>query len=163
VSSSKTRNFSAPCVSASTNRHAKTGRDSRARGARLLLERWIATKLRGMVVAILITWAAATLGLWVAARVLRGVQLASFGDAVWAGALLGVLQWALAGPLFVLLGIGTLGVGFLLWFLTRWIVAALVVLIASRLSSRFEVRGFFNALVTSFIVAVMGSVVRWVV
>jgi putative membrane protein len=119
--------------------------------------------LRRMAYGILISWAAATLGLWLAANVLRNVHLASFGDAVWAGALLGVLQWALSGPLFVLLGIGTLGIGFLLWFLTRWVVAALVVLLASRLSSRLEVRGFVSALITSFIIAAMGSIVRWLV
>jgi uncharacterized membrane protein YvlD (DUF360 family) len=114
-----------------------------------------------MAMHILVGWASATLGLWIASNVLRGVRLSSFGDAVWAGALLGVLQWALSTPIFVMLGIGTLGIGFLFWFLTRWVAAALVVLIASKLSSRLEVRGFFNALVTSFLVAAMGSVVRW--
>jgi uncharacterized membrane protein YvlD (DUF360 family) len=118
--------------------------------------------LRAMVSGILITWAAATLGLWLAANVLRNVRLVSFADAIWAGGLLGVLQWALSTPLFVLLGIGTLGIGFLFWFLTRWIVAAIVVLLTSKLSSRLEVRGFFAALVTSFFVAAMGSIVRWV-
>jgi uncharacterized membrane protein YvlD (DUF360 family) len=116
--------------------------------------------LARMLMQLLIAWIAAALGLWLAAQLLRGVRLGSFADALWAGALLGVLQWALSGPLFVLLGIGTLGLGFLFWFLTRWVVAAIVVLLASRLSSRFEVVGFFNALVTSFIVAVTGSLVR---
>lgn len=114
-----------------------------------------------MAQQILIAWATAALGLWVATKLLRGVRLASPGDAIWAGALLGVLQWALSGPLFVALGIGTLGIGFLLFFVTRWIVAALVVLLTSKLSSRLEVDGFFSALITSFIVAATGSVVRW--
>ncbi|HEX2678689.1 MAG TPA: phage holin family protein [Polyangiales bacterium] len=116
-----------------------------------------------MLVNILVSWAAATLGLWVAAQVLRGVRLRSFNDAVWAGALLGVLQAVLSGPIFFLLGIGTLGIGFLLWFITRWIAAAIVVLIASRLSSRFEVTGFMNALLTALFVTLAGSVVRWLV
>jgi len=119
-------------------------------------------KSPGMLTSLLVGWLTATLGLWVAARVLDDVRLASFGDAVWAGALLGVLQWALTGPIFVLLGIGTLGIGFLLWFITRWIAAALVIMLTSRLSSRFDVRGFFPALITAFIVALTGSVVRWV-
>ncbi len=110
---------------------------------------------------ILVQWASATLGLWVAGNVLRGVRLGSFGDAVWAGALLGVLQWALTGPLFVLLGIGTLGLGFLLFFLTRWVASALIVLLTSKLSTRLYVDGFGTALVTSLIVTVAGSIVRW--
>jgi len=117
--------------------------------------------LPSMVMELLIGWAATTLGLWLAANVLRGVRLASFGDAVWAGALLAILQWALSGPLFVLLGIGTLGLGFLLWFITRWIVAALVVLLTSRLSSRLSVDGFITALLTALLVSVTGSVVRF--
>ena len=112
---------------------------------------------------ILIAWAAATLGLWLSANVLRGVRLASLGDAVWAGALVGILQWSLTGPIFVLLGIGTLGIGFLLWFLTRWVAAALVILLASKLSSRLDIDGFFNALITAFIIAAMGSIVRLLV
>jgi uncharacterized membrane protein YvlD (DUF360 family) len=114
-----------------------------------------------MAVSILVGWASATLGLWLAANMLRGVRLQSFGDAIWAGALLGVLQWALTWGVAVALGIATLGIGFLLWFITRWIASAIVILIASALSSRLEVRGFWNALVTAFIVAATGSVLRW--
>jgi uncharacterized membrane protein YvlD (DUF360 family) len=114
-----------------------------------------------MIPNIVLGWATATLGLWLAANVLRGVRIASFVDAVWAGALVGILQWALTGPIFVLLGIGTLGIGFLFWFLTRWVAAALVILLADRLTSRFDVDGFWNALVTSFLIAAVGILVRW--
>jgi putative membrane protein len=110
---------------------------------------------------IVLAWLSASVGLFVAAQVLPGVKLKSFADALWAGALLGVLQWALHWFIFVLLGIATLGIGFLLWFVTRWIASALVILLAAKLSSRLEVRGFLNALVTAFIVAATGTVLRW--
>jgi uncharacterized membrane protein YvlD (DUF360 family) len=116
-----------------------------------------------MAVSILLAWASATFGLWVASQVLSSVRVRSFGDAVWAGALLGVLQWALSGPLFVFLGIGTLGIAFLFWFLTRWIVGALIIQLTSAMSSRLDVDGFFPALITALIVAATGSVVRLVV
>lgn len=118
-------------------------------------------KALDMVVSILVGWASATLGLWLASKMLSGVRLQSFGDAVWAGALLGVLQWALTWPLIIVLGIGTLGIGFLLWFITRWIASALVILLAAAVSHRLEVRGFWNALLTAFIVAAAGTVLRW--
>ncbi|MDB4975050.1 MAG: phage holin family protein [Myxococcaceae bacterium] len=114
-----------------------------------------------MLISILLGWATATLGLWVAAKLLSDVRLTSFADAVWAGALLGVLQALLTDLIFVLLGIGTLGLGFLLWFVTRWIAAAIVIKLAAALSGRFDVRGFFPALLTAFIVALTGSVLRW--
>ena len=114
-----------------------------------------------MLSHLLFGWAACTLGLWLAAHVLRGVRLTSFSDAIWAGALVSVLQWALTGPIFVALGIGTLGLGFLLGFITRWIASAFVVMIASALSSRLAVTGFMNALVTALIIAATSSAVRW--
>ncbi|HKU42840.1 MAG TPA: phage holin family protein [Polyangiales bacterium] len=116
-----------------------------------------------MATSILVGWVAATVGLWLAANVLRGVRVTSFVDAVWAGALTGVLQWALSDLLFVLIGIGTLGIAFLLWFITRWVVAALIIMLAAKLSSRLHVNGFFSALVTAFIIAAVGTVLRWLV
>jgi len=114
-----------------------------------------------MVTSILVGWLTATLGLWLASRMLDGVRLTSFGDAVWAGALLGVLQALLTQLIFVILVVGTLGIGLLFWFVTRWVASAIVILIVAALSSRLEVRGFWPALITSFIVALTGSVVRW--
>jgi uncharacterized membrane protein YvlD (DUF360 family) len=112
--------------------------------------------------AIVLAWLSASLGLWLASRMISGVKLASFTDALWAGALLGVLQWALHWVIFVALGIATLGLGFLLWFITRWVASACVILLASKLSSRLKVDGFVSALIAAFMVAAAGSVLRWV-
>jgi uncharacterized membrane protein YvlD (DUF360 family) len=112
--------------------------------------------------SMLVAWLSTSLGLWIASRVLSGVRLASPADALWAGVLLGVLQWALHWLIFVALGLATFGIGFLLWFVTRWIASAFVILLASKLSSRLHVDGFFSALITAFIVAAAGSMVRWV-
>lgn len=115
-----------------------------------------------MIGSILIAWATATLGLWLSAKLLDGVRLASLGDAVWAGALLGILQWALKWPLWTIFGFGTFGLAIVFFFITRWIIAAVVILITAKLSSRLEVDGFWNALFTAFIVAVTGSVLQWI-
>jgi uncharacterized membrane protein YvlD (DUF360 family) len=111
----------------------------------------------------IIGWAGASLGLFVASRVLAGVRLRSFADALWAGALLGILHWALHGVIFVLLGIATLGIGFLLFFITTWVASAIVVLITAKLSARFDVDGFINAVVTALIVSAAGVFVRWLI
>ncbi len=111
--------------------------------------------------SLLVAWLSASIGLYIAANVLRDVRLTSFVDALWAGALLGVLSWALHWLVFVVLGVATLGLGFLLWFITRWVASAIVILIAAALSSRLEVRGFVPALITAFIVSATGSVLRW--
>lgn len=112
-----------------------------------------------MLMQILLSWLTAALGLWLASQMLSGVRLNGIGDAVWAGALLGFLEWVLYYPLFLVLGVGTLGIAFVLFFITRWVVSAFVIQLTASLSSRLEVRGFFNALITAFIVAATGSVV----
>jgi uncharacterized membrane protein YvlD (DUF360 family) len=106
-------------------------------------------------------WLSASLGLWVASKALSGVKLASFGDALWAGALLGVLNWALHWLIFVALAVATFGIGLLFWFVTRWVASAIVILLASQLSSRLKVDGFLSALITAFMVAAAGTVLRW--
>src|SRR5262245_23691725 len=116
-----------------------------------------------MLAVILTAWATATLSLWLAAQMFAGVRVASFVDAVWAGALLGFLQWLLYWPLFVMLGLGTLGIGFILFFITRWVVAALVILLTARLSRRLQVDSFWWALLTAFLTALTGSVIQWLV
>jgi len=116
-----------------------------------------------MLAAILTAWATATLSLWLASQMFAGVRVASFVDAVWAGALLGFLQWLLYWPLFVLLGLGTLGIGFILFFITRWVVAALVILLAAKLSRRLQVDSFWWALLTAFLTALTGSVIQWLI
>jgi uncharacterized membrane protein YvlD (DUF360 family) len=112
--------------------------------------------------SMIVAWLSCSLGLYIASRTLSGVRLATAGDALWAGALLGVLQWALHFLIFAALSVATLGVGLVLWFVTRWVASAIVIMIASNLSSRLKVDGFFNALLTAFFVACAGSVVRWV-
>lgn len=112
-----------------------------------------------MLIQILLSWLTAALGLWLASNMLSGVRLQSLGDAVWAGALLGFLQWLLYWPIFFVMGVGTLGLSVIFFFITRWVISALVILLTSSFSSRLEVKGFFNALLTAFIVAATGSVV----
>ncbi len=114
-----------------------------------------------MLQGILLAWLSAALGLWLAAKMLPSVRLSSPADAIWAGALLGLLQALLTTPLFILLGLATLGIGFLLWFITTWIASALVIRITAALSRRLSVDGFIPALITAFVVSLAGSFVRW--
>ncbi len=110
---------------------------------------------------LILSWLTATLGLWFASRVLNSVRLTSFNDAIWAGGLLAILDATLTQLIAWIIVFGTLGIGLLLWFVTYWIASALVILLASKLSSRLEVKGFMPALITAFIVSATGSVLRW--
>lgn len=112
------------------------------------------------MVALLVSWVTVALGLWVADKLLGDFQIT--GD--WksyavVAALLGVLQFLVGWLIFVVLGIATLGLGFVFSFLTRLVVSAIVLLIAEKLSHRLTIRGFVPALLASIIISLTSSVV----
>ena len=73
--------------------------------------------------------------------------------AVWVAALFALLSFVLHWIFFVLLGVVTLGLGFVFQFITRLVAAALVVKVTGALSSRFDVRGFMPAVGTALLLA----------
>jgi len=113
--------------------------------------------------ALLISWIAVALGLWLADRLLSNFDIT--GD--WksyavVAALLGVLQFLLGWLFYVLLGIATLGLGFLFSFITRLAASAIVLLIADKLSRRLTIRGFGTAFLAAVIITLTGSAVDFV-
>lgn len=113
--------------------------------------------------ALLVSWIAVALGLWLADKVLPDFEITGdWKSYALVAALLGVLQFFLGWLIYVVLGIATLGLGFLFSFLTRLIVTAIVLLIADKLSRRLTIRGFIPALLAAVIVALTGSVVDFV-
>jgi putative membrane protein len=89
-----------------------------------------------------------------AAKLFDGVRLAGdFADALWVAACFSILSFLLSWLLFGLLGIATLGIGFIFHFITQLVAAALIVRLTSTLSSRFSVTGFVPALGTAVLLA----------
>ena len=112
------------------------------------------------MLALLISWVTVAFGLWVADKLLGGFQIS--GD--WksyavVAALLGVLQFLLGWLIFVVLGVATLGLGFVFSFVTRLVVSAIVLLIADKLSRRLSIQGFVPALLAAIIISLTGTVV----
>ncbi len=109
--------------------------------------------------ALLISWITVAIGLWIADRLLSNFEISGgWKSYALVAALLGVLQFLLGWLIYVVLGIATLGLGFLFSFVTRLIVSAIVLLIADKLSRRLTIRGFVPALLAALIVALTGSV-----
>jgi putative membrane protein len=109
--------------------------------------------------ALLVSWIAVALGLWLADKVLPNFEITGdWKSYALVAALLGVLQFFLGWLFYVVLGIATLGLGFLFSFVTRLIVTAIVLLIADKLSRRLTIRGFMPALLAAVIIALTGSV-----
>jgi putative membrane protein len=113
--------------------------------------------------ALLISWITVAIGLWIADKLLTDFEIAGgWKSYAVVAALLGVLQFLLGWLIYVVLGIATLGLGFLFSFVTRLIASAVVLLIADKLSRRLTIRGFVPALLASLILAITGSVVDFV-
>jgi putative membrane protein len=107
-------------------------------------------------VHLIVSWLVAALALWIVAKVVPGIEVRNFGDALIATIVIAILDVTvgrifrfLAFPLtFVTLGL------FLL------VINALLLKLASMLSPGFRVRGLLNALLGSLALTVLNFVLR---
>lgn len=106
----------------------------------------------------LLSWLVQSLAVWLTAAVVPGFELrGGVVAAVRVAAILGVLQFFLGWLIFVMIGIGTLGIGFLLAFITRWIVAAILLKLTDSLSSSLRIASFGRALIGALLMSAIGT------
>lgn len=105
----------------------------------------------------LLHWLILAVAVLVAAAVVPGVRLRGFGNALVAAALFGILNWLLGRLIFVVIGVATLGLGFLLAFLTRWIVDAIVLKLTAGLTDRISINGFAPALLMALVMSLVAG------
>ncbi|MBN1961924.1 MAG: phage holin family protein [Deltaproteobacteria bacterium] len=113
--------------------------------------------------SILISWLLLSVSVWITSRILPGFQVRNFGSAIVVAAIFGLLNWLLGWLFFVAIGLGTLGIGFLLAFITRWIVNAIMLKITDLITDRLEIRSFSWALAAALIMSLLGTVGEYVV
>jgi putative membrane protein len=101
-------------------------------------------------------WLILSLGVFAAAKLIPGVHVPGFWDAVVVAAIFGVLNFFLGWLIFVILGIATLGIGFLLAFITRLIVNAILLKFTDGLTNRIRINGFANAILASLVISLVG-------
>jgi putative membrane protein len=101
------------------------------------------------------------ISVWVTAAILPGFRVNGFAGAVRAAAIFGILNWLLGWLIFTLLGIATLGIGFLLAFLTRWLVMAILLKFVDALSSNFKIDSFGTAIVGALLMSGIGTLAEY--
>ncbi len=106
---------------------------------------------------ILFSWLLLSLAVWLSSLILPGFRVRGFGGALLVGAIFGVLNWLLGHVLFVMIGLGTLGLGFLLAFLTRWLVDAILLKLTAVFTLRLEIRSFGWALLAALLMSLVGT------
>ena len=112
---------------------------------------------------VLVTWLVLAAAVWITGAVLPGVRVRGFVGALVTAAIFGLMNWAIGWLLFVLIGVGTLGLGFLLAFVTRWLVDAILLKLTAALTTRLEVRSFAWALVAALVMSGVGTALEYVV
>jgi putative membrane protein len=106
---------------------------------------------------ILGSWLLLAAAVWLTAAVLPGFRVKGIVGALVAAAIFGAINWAIGWFLFAVLGIATLGIGFLLAFVTRWIVDAIVLKITDAMTDTLTIDGFGWALIAAAMMSAIGS------
>lgn len=102
---------------------------------------------------ILLSWLVYAVAILVSAYVLPGVEISTFGTALFAALILGILN-ALIRPLLLLL---TLPINILTLGLFTFIINAVIIEIADKLVDGFEVKGFGWAILFSIILSIISA------
>ena len=102
---------------------------------------------------IFLRWLILTLAIMVAAYLIEGIEVRGFGSALFAAALLGILN-AFFRPVLIIL---TLPINILTLGLFTFVINALLLMMASGVIGGFEVHGFWAA----FLGALIISLISW--
>jgi putative membrane protein len=113
--------------------------------------------------SLLISWLVLTVAVWITAMVLPGFHVKSFGDAIVVALFVGLLNFLLGWLFFTAFTIVTLGLAWLLAFLTRWIINAIILKLADSMTDRLKIDSFGWALGGALMISVIGSVMDWII
>jgi putative membrane protein len=115
--------------------------------------------LHARVMSLVISFVVLLVSLYVAAQVLDGMEIeGGLGSHAFVGIVFGVLNAVLGPALFAAIGIGTLGLGFLLAFVSRLVATALVLELVDALTDRLKVKDFKTAFLAALIMSVTTGV-----
>lgn len=106
---------------------------------------------------LLLTWLVLSFAVWLTAAILPGFRVTGVWGAVKAAAVFGILNWLLGWFFFAVLSIVTLGIAYVLAFITHWIVMAVILKLSDKVSSSIEIDGFGTALLGALIMTIIDA------
>jgi putative membrane protein len=107
--------------------------------------------------SLLFSWLILSAAVWFTAMILPGFHVRSPASALVVAAVFGVLNFFLGWILFGLLGLMTLGLGFLLAFLTRLVVNAILLKLTDAMTDHLTIDSFKWALGGALLMSVLGT------
>ncbi len=111
--------------------------------------------------SLLITWLITSVAVWVTAAVLPGFQVKNFKSAILVAAIFGLLNVLIGWLLFAVFTVVTLGLAWILGFITRWIINAILLKLTDSLTDHLTIKGFGNALLGALIISVVSSLTQF--
>jgi putative membrane protein len=112
----------------------------------------------------LVSFIVLLVSLVVASRLLDGMEIkGGLGSHVLVGLIFGVLNTILGPALFAAIGIGTLGLGFLLAFVSRLVATAIVLKIVDAVTDRLKVKDFKTAFLAALLMSLTTGVCEVVI
>lgn len=113
--------------------------------------------------SLLLSWLVLSFAVWVTAAVLPGFHVKSFGNAVLVAAIFGILNFLLGWLMFALFTVVTLGIAWLLAFITRWIINAILLVLTDKLTDSLTIDSFGWALGGALMMSLIGTLAQWAV
>lgn len=102
------------------------------------------------------------IAIYATAELLPGFEVKGTWGPLIAAGILGLLQFFLAGLLFALLAIGTLGIGLILFPLTKLVVTTLLLMLADKMLTSLKIDSFGVAIIGALMITVLGSGIQFV-
>jgi putative membrane protein len=112
---------------------------------------------------LILSWLILTLAVWVTSAVLPGFHVKSPKSALLVAAIFGVLNFLLGWVLFAIFSVATLGIAWLLAFITRWIINAILLVITDKLTDHLKIDSFGWALGGALVMSLVGTLGEWLV
>jgi putative membrane protein len=113
--------------------------------------------------SIILSWLILSFAVWVTDAVLPGFHVKSAKSALLVAAIFGVLNFLLGWLFFAVFTVLTLGLAWLLAFITRWIINAILLVITDKLTDHLKIDSFGWALAGAFVMSLVGTFGEWVV
>lgn len=110
---------------------------------------------------LLIDWLILTLAVYLTARLLPGFSVSTFAGAAWVAALFGTINFLIGWLFFAVFTVLTLGLAWLLAFITRWIIDAIVLSIVNKATSTLSIESFGWALGGALMMSLLGTLGEW--
>lgn len=109
---------------------------------------------------LVISWVSAAVAVFVTASFLSGFHVRNgFKGALLVAAVLGLLNALFGQLLFHVIGLGTLGLGYLMRPITRWLVMTVMLVVTDKVSKTLKIDGFGIAVIGAIAITVVSEVV----